>query len=222
MVLPLKRWKSRSSPGIAAGATEIPFTLPKGRDPTGSRPFCVSGLLDAVPIIGAGWSSPVARQAHNLKVVGSNPTPATNIILAYNVLLTPTAPLAALLPGWHRCLSIAMRCFTPSILRRMAERRGGVRGARCLQPPSPTLAQAAALLKQTASDVLTAGQSKSSGHKPPAVKAACPHRSAALLLGQRRSILMSLATGEVRASCFALAAPREKLAGPLKIVKDPA
>jgi hypothetical protein len=28
-------------------------------------------------IIIAGWSSPVARQAHNLKVVGSNPTPAT-------------------------------------------------------------------------------------------------------------------------------------------------
>ena len=28
----------------------------------------------------AGWSSPVARQAHNLKVVGSNPTPATKYI----------------------------------------------------------------------------------------------------------------------------------------------
>ena len=28
----------------------------------------------------AGWSSPVARQAHNLKVVGSNPAPATNLI----------------------------------------------------------------------------------------------------------------------------------------------
>jgi hypothetical protein len=26
----------------------------------------------------AGWSSPVARQAHNLKVTGSNPVPATN------------------------------------------------------------------------------------------------------------------------------------------------
>ena len=26
---------------------------------------------------GAGWSSPVARQAHNLKVIGSNPIPAT-------------------------------------------------------------------------------------------------------------------------------------------------
>jgi hypothetical protein len=25
----------------------------------------------------AGWSSPVARQAHNLKVGGSNPPPAT-------------------------------------------------------------------------------------------------------------------------------------------------
>jgi hypothetical protein len=30
------------------------------------------------PPISAGWSSPVARQAHNLKVVGSNPTPATS------------------------------------------------------------------------------------------------------------------------------------------------
>ena len=29
-------------------------------------------------MIDAGWSSSVARQAHNLKVVGSNPTPATN------------------------------------------------------------------------------------------------------------------------------------------------
>ena len=29
----------------------------------------------------AGWSSPVARQAHNLKVVGSNPTPATKFII---------------------------------------------------------------------------------------------------------------------------------------------
>ena len=27
----------------------------------------------------AGWSSQVARQAHNLKVVGSNPAPATNL-----------------------------------------------------------------------------------------------------------------------------------------------
>ncbi len=30
-----------------------------------------TGRLDA------GWSSPVARQAHNLEVAGSNPAPAT-------------------------------------------------------------------------------------------------------------------------------------------------
>ena len=29
------------------------------------------------PKVDAGWSSPVARQAHNLKVTGSNPVPAT-------------------------------------------------------------------------------------------------------------------------------------------------
>jgi hypothetical protein len=28
----------------------------------------------------AGWSSPVARRAHNPKVAGSNPAPATNIL----------------------------------------------------------------------------------------------------------------------------------------------
>jgi hypothetical protein len=39
---------------------------------------CFRGSLRHRDIGGAGWSSPVARQAHNLKVVGSNPTPATN------------------------------------------------------------------------------------------------------------------------------------------------
>jgi hypothetical protein len=32
---------------------------------------------DTKHTVGAGWSSPVARQAHNLKVTGSNPVPAT-------------------------------------------------------------------------------------------------------------------------------------------------
>ena len=68
MVLSLKRWKSRSSPGIEARATCImheyqnPFTHV-------SYPFANANV--------AGWSSPVARQAHNLKVTGSNPVPAT-------------------------------------------------------------------------------------------------------------------------------------------------
>ena len=42
---------------------------------------------------GAGWSSPVARQAHNLKVVGSNPTPATKN-LYISVFYSPPSFLA--------------------------------------------------------------------------------------------------------------------------------
>src|SRR5712675_288513 len=43
---------------------------------------CGPRLLDtphalAARPVSAGWSSPVARQAHNLKVIGSNPIPAT-------------------------------------------------------------------------------------------------------------------------------------------------
>ena len=36
------------------------------------------GFVSNAKLGAAGWSSPVARQAHNLKVVGSNPTPATS------------------------------------------------------------------------------------------------------------------------------------------------
>lgn len=35
----------------------------------------------------AGWSSQAARRAHNPKVVGSNPAPATKSIQAYNITL---------------------------------------------------------------------------------------------------------------------------------------
>ena len=51
---------------------------------TNYRDCCTSllrgGLLHDPSInqtVDAGWSSPVARQAHNLKVIGSNPIPAT-------------------------------------------------------------------------------------------------------------------------------------------------
>jgi hypothetical protein len=85
MVLPLKRWKSRASPGIAAGALierarENPFIIQNAAE----QPSKVVGRFlfsidsSRIEVGGAGWSSPVARQAHNLKVVGSNPTPATN------------------------------------------------------------------------------------------------------------------------------------------------
>src|SRR3546814_7695017 len=77
MVLPLKRWKSRTSPGIVAGVrSKEPIHKVRGRQRC--RPFAVSTVRRTVELVDAGWSSPVARQAHNLKVVGSNPTPATN------------------------------------------------------------------------------------------------------------------------------------------------
>ena len=37
----------------------------------------------------AGWSSPVARQAHNLKVTGSNPVPATIFIRSHKAPVNP-------------------------------------------------------------------------------------------------------------------------------------
>src|ERR671933_525266 len=36
------------------------------------------GGIDNAPLFDAGWSSLVARWAHNPKVAGSNPVPATN------------------------------------------------------------------------------------------------------------------------------------------------
>ena len=44
-----------------------------------NRVLCLKKRLFTDEINGAGWSSPVAREAHNLEVVGSNPAPATCI-----------------------------------------------------------------------------------------------------------------------------------------------
>ena len=57
--------------------------------------------------LGAGWSSPVARQAHNLKVAGSNPAPATNIKPAIRRAFCCPALLHA------SCCSTACRQWQP-------------------------------------------------------------------------------------------------------------
>jgi hypothetical protein len=101
MVLRLKAWESRSLPGLPSTdhrgrttddggeapavalrlSTREPSSLmaPRLAAPNehglGSRnPSSVIRLPSSEH---AGWSSPVARQAHNLKVTGSNPVPAT-------------------------------------------------------------------------------------------------------------------------------------------------
>ena len=81
MVLCLKTWESRSLPGL-------PMTDKSPQQP--NTPFKAarqySEPLNTIRSnanqashthLDAGWSSPVARQAHNLKVTGSNPVPAT-------------------------------------------------------------------------------------------------------------------------------------------------
>jgi hypothetical protein len=73
MVLCLKTWESRSLPGLPKTSL-IPMQS--------THPFTpqTNGRATQPKIrLNAGWSSPVARQAHNLKAAGSNPAPATSI-----------------------------------------------------------------------------------------------------------------------------------------------
>ena len=81
MVLCLKARESRSPPGPPR-STPHPHSLDHDRthhDPCGrNRPHQDRGPPIGNPEGDAGWSSPVARQAHNLKAAGSNPAPATN------------------------------------------------------------------------------------------------------------------------------------------------
>ena len=68
MVLRLKARESRSLPGQRSQLSMMCGDV-------------ISSKIEAevrATDINAGWSSPVARQAHNLKVAGSNPAPATN------------------------------------------------------------------------------------------------------------------------------------------------
>jgi hypothetical protein len=97
MVLRLKTRESRSLPGLLkamlsrfalanpsrfAKANPI-FSHKRASCPKRGRSqaaFLLTIILAGqyVRELGAGWSSPVARQAHNLKAAGSNPAPATS------------------------------------------------------------------------------------------------------------------------------------------------
>ena len=87
MVLRLKTWESRSPPNLERPTKRISLNDPNYRN---KQNIAVTKRISA---IGAGWSSPVARQAHNLKVVGSNPTPATK--KSRNISYLHSAPRGA-------------------------------------------------------------------------------------------------------------------------------
>ncbi len=60
--------------GLESGFTRGGAARPSPSSDNKNAPGPFTRLVNG---FNAGWSSPVARQAHNLKVVGSNPTPAT-------------------------------------------------------------------------------------------------------------------------------------------------
>ncbi len=129
MVLCLKTWESRSSPGLPRTENTLPLhpvhprpPLPAtGRQP-GSFPHSITregrhrrsratavtgpGSSQAKPL-NAGWSSPVARQAHNLKAAGSNPAPATTVRSAPEV---PASGAFCCFRGIPLRQCIAIRC----------------------------------------------------------------------------------------------------------------
>ena len=70
---PQRRWYCASRRGRAGRRQALPAPTPGASPP----PITPSHIANHANHTAAGWSSPVARQAHNLKVVGSNPTPAT-------------------------------------------------------------------------------------------------------------------------------------------------
>ena len=110
MVLCLKARESRSPPGLPIHPviSVPPVGFPRIRVPSTGEPTTTTD---------AGWSSPVARQAHNLKVTGSNPVPATRIPHEINGICSSLealsmGPLVVSPPSQarvHRLRSIASR-----------------------------------------------------------------------------------------------------------------
>src|SRR5215218_10715420 len=71
---PLKPASKATAGGLARPNSHARLGVWRGQTRTHGLGFGAAKLAR----VDAGWSSPVARQAHNLKVTGSNPVPATN------------------------------------------------------------------------------------------------------------------------------------------------
>jgi hypothetical protein len=106
MVLRLKTRESRSLPGLPSIWNQRAFKpYLRSQNPL---TFWAGPYGLATRVLGdAGWSSPVARQAHNLKVAGSNPAPATKNCYCYQLLRAhqfggPFCCLARVAALWQR------------------------------------------------------------------------------------------------------------------------
>src|SRR5208282_6027537 len=108
MVLRLKTRESRSPPGPpSTGISD------QGSEKHAAvTSFAIHAALrwHLIPVIcplsciAAGWSSPVARQAHNLKVAGSNPAPATSLINELEIEKTKKIEQNPLTQSLHKTL----------------------------------------------------------------------------------------------------------------------
>jgi hypothetical protein len=108
--------------------SHLPICRPRltSRNPSKCLPKNASNRL---PRVDAGWSSPVARQAHNLKVTGSNPVPATKLTQTH----TPK-PSRAHAPRAFACPRYTAR----SLIQATQPRRPS--GPRDWSQPDPALA----------------------------------------------------------------------------------
>ena len=77
MVLRLKTWESRSPPNLKRNQLSLNDLNAKYHSISKPSEYNKKTRSRQTGTPVAGWSSPVARQAHNLKVTGSNPVPAT-------------------------------------------------------------------------------------------------------------------------------------------------
>ena len=92
---------------------------------------------------GAGWSSPVARQAHNLKVIGSNPIPATKHLTEFDLERNSRPP--------GRLFRFSQLRPSPR-LKKFLNRRGGNSGESLLEAdPYPAIARSLATKRSSSS-----------------------------------------------------------------------
>ena len=78
---PCSRPHKPKNPGFPGRSSTTRARSPQAQQ-TAPAPRTLTGHATRAsrqPQYDAGWSSPVARQAHNLKVAGSNPAPATSV-----------------------------------------------------------------------------------------------------------------------------------------------
>ena len=80
----------------------------------------------------AGWSSPVARQAHNLKAAGSNPAPATTLTERRSASRSAVF-LFAIPPSAARATSTMLASY-PTISTSIAPRSAGFTSTRSIRP----------------------------------------------------------------------------------------